>query len=322
MGVSAAPETLSLRFSPQRIWFGPSSWGLPWHHPLIDLLQCVWRRPSFQVSMNIQYHFSQDVCVFVVLCSCLLQCVSHCHWMKRWEALFTFRSDHKHFQGFFFIYFLRCSHCLHKCGENFWLCMHVSYQAIWRDSPRFYSPAERTGMQADRPAGQRKEPILLSPLTPGRKGQRYLSLRFLCSLCLAPPIEDTKKWAWRETRHRAPSRFSSALGSTSPRDGVEQWEKSSCRIPVLMATSPPSLPFCQLTHVLILCHCALNLTRHPRLLSVSPWPLKCPLQVTLETCPSGLLSDARPLMQRCEQNSMQVEEAQVLQRTCRQHEQI
>lgn len=101
-------------------------------------------------------------------------------------------------------------------------------------------------------AGQRMDPILLSPLTRGKKkkAQRYLALRFLCSLCLAPPIEDTKKWAWRETRHRAPSRFSSPLGSRSPRDGGGGGKKKesterrfhACRIPVLMTTSPPIQP--------------------------------------------------------------------------------
>lgn len=94
------------------------------------------------------------------------------------------------------------------------------YRPISRASLRFYSTAGRAGRRAG-PGRPENGPHSSVPTDSRqkKKAQRYLALRFLCSLCLAPPIEDTKKWAWRETRHRAPSRFSSPLGSRSPRDG-------------------------------------------------------------------------------------------------------
>lgn len=313
MGVSAAPETLSLQFSPQRIWFGPSSQGLYLHHDCFFSWQ-VWISSVISHRASVFSLFRE--CILIEPCLCLQQSVSNSHWTKRREAIFSYKSDGKHFQGFFFFFASR-AHTLPAQVWGEFLTVRARLLSTYLARLSLVLQYSR----AVRQAGERKESILLSPLTPRQKRPALPQSPVSVLPLSCATDRGHKKWAWRETRHRAPSRFSSPLGSRSPIDGVEQRGEISCRIPVLMASIsalPPSL----WTRTRLDLLSSTLLTRHEIHVccqSAPPWPLKCHLQVTLETVPAGTSVMSGHWFQQCEQNSMQVQEAQILTRTCQQH---
>lgn len=122
----------------------------------------------------------------------------------------------------------------------------------------------RAGGQAGR-AGQRMDPILLSPLTRGKKKRpSATSLSGFCAPFVLRHRSRTQKngpggkldTARPHVSHRHLEAEVPGTAVVEKKKKKESTERRfhACGIPVLMTTSPPTQPFCYLTHVFVFCN--------------------------------------------------------------------
>lgn len=269
MGVSAGPETVSRPFSPQRIWLWsssrgdqtPSSPSPPADWSLADCSErgrppemiapfFLFFTPSAELSeAGISCIISHRMSVFSLYCvvpACTRVCLnrtSACASNEVSPAL-SGEGARSACSAVWFLFSLAA-----KASRTFPLsCGAGPYRPISRASRRF--------LQYRRAGLAREWTSFFCPhWLAAKKARRYLALWFLCSLCLAPPMEDThthtqkkgpggkRDTARPHVSHRHLEAELPGMMMVDKKKRIHPEEISYVHVPVLMTASPPPPPF-------------------------------------------------------------------------------